>query len=746
MIGTTISHYRILEKLGEGGMGVVYRAEDTKLRRPVALKFVSPRVLGSGEEQVRFLREAQAAAALNHPSICTVHEIDEADGLTFIAMEYVEGQTLRARIDSGPLSMDESARLASRIAEGLAAAHSKGIIHRDIKPSNILLTPTGQVRITDFGLARLSGTTEITRRGTMTGTLAYMSPEQIRGAEIDHRADIWSLGVVLYEMLTGRRPFRGERDGAVLYSILNEDAARPSDTRPDVVALLERVVFRMLSKDPSSRHADAEEVIDDLAGIASGEETIAPVAPTGGRESRPSVAVLPFADMSPDRDQEYFCDGMAEELINALTHVDRLRVSSRTSSFQFKGGGQDIRDIGRKLGVRSVLEGSVRKAGARLRITAQLVSCADGCHIWSERFDRDMEDVFAIQDEISLAIVDALRPELLGEERAKLVRHPTADPEAYNLYLQGRWFWKKRTHDGLMKAIEYFERAISVAPDFALAYTGIADSYNDLLDYSSSPPDDAFERARSAALRALEIDDTLPEAHASLGLLKSEHEWDWDGAEREFRRAIGLNPRYASAHQWYAHLLLNTVGPEEALEEYRRALELEPHSLSINRNYGYMLLAAGRDDEAIAVLRRTLEMEPDFIYTHLILAMVHALRGMFDEALAELLEEERVVGGWHPLVEGWRGIVQALSGSIGPAEDTLQRLIEVSSRGYVPASQIALLCFALDRRDEGFEWLERARTRGDAHLFLSLCMFRRRAFAGGDLRLAEFLAKLGLEP
>ncbi len=745
LAGRTISHYKILEKLGEGGMGVVYRADDTKLERHVALKFLSPRILGTDEEKARFVHEAKAAAALNHPNICTVYEIDEADGQAFIAMECVEGQNLKTKIESSSMTLDEALRIATRIADGLTEAHARGIVHRDIKPANIVVTPKGSVKIMDFGLARSSTATQLTVIGTTVGTIAYMSPEQARGERIDHRTDIWSLGVILYEMVAGRRPFRGNRDQAVVYSILNEEPELLSVTQPGIPKELEDVVCRMLSKNQASRHASAEEVLVDLSRLREVRETATSTGQAGARRRRPSVAVLPFLDMSPQRDQEYFCEGMAEELINALTHLVGLKVSARTSSFQFKGPGHDVRKIGRDLGVETVLEGSVRKAGSRLRITAQLISVVDGCHLWSERFDRDTEDIFAIQDEISLAIVDALKPELLGEEKARLVGRPTASPEAYNLYLRGRWFWNKRTHESLTKAIEYFERAIGSAPDYALAYAGIADCYTALLEYSASPPEGVAARAKRAALKALEMDDTLAEAHASLGYIKMTHDWDWAGAEAEFRRAIELNPRYAAAHHRYAHYLVSTAGYAEALEEARRAQELEPHSVAISRSMGYVLCVAGEYDSAIEELERTLEMDPGSIFAHFMLGTAYLWKSMYDEALAAFREEERGLGGWSPHTTALIGVTHAVSGNEDEAERALADLTETSRRRRTSPSCIALLCFALERRDEGFDWLEKAYEERDLVLRQLLPVFRMPEVTGDDPRFADLLRRMGLE-
>jgi serine/threonine protein kinase len=384
VIGETISHYRILEKLGEGGMGVVYRAEDLTLERHVALKFLSPRITGSEDERARFVQEAKAAAALNHPNICTVYEIGEGDGRTFIAMEYVEGEDLRARMRFAPLPLVEALTIGADIARGLSAAHAKGIVHRDIKPANIVVTPSRMVKIMDFGLARTGRGADLTRTGTTIGTISYMSPEQARGEAVDHRTDIWSLGVVLFEMLTGTRPFGADRDLAVVHSILYEDFRAPCSLRPELPKEADACVRRLLAKDREKRYADASEVAGDLFALINIVGDGAATRVVAAEKTTPSVAVLPFANLSADPDQEYFCDGMAEEIINSLTQLDGVKVVARTSSFAFKGRNEDVREMGRQLGVENLLEGSVRRAGKRLRVMTQLVQVSDGCHLWSE--------------------------------------------------------------------------------------------------------------------------------------------------------------------------------------------------------------------------------------------------------------------------------------------------------------------------------------------------------------------------
>jgi serine/threonine protein kinase len=425
--GTVVSHYKIIEKIGAGGMGVVYKAEDTRLKRLVALKFLPADLTRDSGAKERFTREAQAASALDHNNICTIYEIDETDdGQMFIAMACYEGETMREKIKRDHLRVEEALDMAIQVAQGLAKAHEKRITHRDIKPANIMVTGDGVVKIMDFGLAKLTGQSGLTRAGTTVGTVAYMSPEQLRGGEIDYKSDIWSLGVVLYEMLTGELPFRGEGDQATIYSILNKEPQPVASIRRDIPGELESVVSRALTKNPESRYENMRDFLVDLRKAR--EELEVDVSERlSESKAKPSIAVLPFIDMSPQKDQEYFCDGMAEELINTLANLEGLQVASRTSAFQFKDKGHDIREVGRRLKVQSVLEGSVRKAGDRLRITAQLVSVADGYHLWSEKYDREMEDIFAIQDEISLAIVDNLKLKLLRQEKARLVKRFTED-------------------------------------------------------------------------------------------------------------------------------------------------------------------------------------------------------------------------------------------------------------------------------------------------------------------------------
>ncbi len=707
MVGEVISHYRILGKLGEGGMGVVYKAEDTKLKRTIALKFFTPQMMGTDEDKTRFILEAQAAAALDYPNICTVYEIDEAEGHTFIAMPYVDGQSLEEKVGAGVLETQEAIDIAIEIAEGLREAHEKGIIHRDIKSANIMITSRGQVKIMDFGLAKLAGRTRLTKTATIMGTVAYMSPEQASGeATIDNRTDIWSLGVVLYKMLTGNPPFDAPSDAAVIHKIIYEEPEPVSKLRSDIPPALEQSIRKMLQKNPQERYEDAAALLSDLRAIRAGA---APKIETREKPS-PSIAVLPFVDMSPAKDQEYFCDGISESLINELTQLRDLKVIARTSAFSFKGQSLDIREIGRKLGVGTVLEGSIQKAGNRLRITAQLVKVADGYHLWSERLDREMDDVFAIQDEITLAIVDMLKVKLLGKDKAHFGKRRTVDLDAYNLYLKARYFWGKRTDEGVKKAIEYYERTIEEFPNYAPAYAGLAELYFSLPLYLALPSREMFTKGREAAQKALELDDTLVEAHVSLAMIKALNDWDWQGAEQGLKRAMELNPGNAVGHGIYANFLMATARFNKAIDEMQRAIQLDPLHIVFHRNLGMIFMFARKYDRAIEALKKTVEMDPAFTYTHGVLGLAYMGKSMYEEALAELQEEKRLRKGrvGAPFTtEAVIGCLHAITGDKDRAKHVLSDLTERSSQEYTPPFYMACLCFSLGENDQGFQWLEK---------------------------------------
>lgn len=742
MVGKVISHYRVLEELGGGGMGVVYKAEDTKLKRTVALKFLPPDLTRDPEAKRRFVQEAQAASALDHPNICTIHEIDETDdGQLFMSMACYEGETLKEKIEGGPLQLQEAVDITRQVAQGLAKAHSRGIVHRDIKPANIFITDDGQVKILDFGLAKLAGETRITETGTTAGTVAYMSPEQGRGEDVDHRTDIWSLGAVFYEMLTGELPFKGENWEAVLYSIFNDEPQLISDLRGDVPAGLQRVVDTMIEKDVRSRHADMAALVADLRSVDLEGEV---GGEAGVIERRPSasIAVLPFVDMSAERDQEYFCDGMAEDLINALAHIKDLRVVARTSAFAFRGKDVGIREIGRKLKVDTVLEGSVRRAGDRLRITAQLVNVADGYHLWSERYDRVMKDVFEVQDEISLEIADKLKVRLVGEEKAAVVKRHTQDLEAYHLYLKGRYFSQRMTEEDLNNGIHYYERAIKTDPQYAVAYAGLSNCHSLLGYFYYLHPRDVFPKARAAAAQALEKDGTLSVAHQAAGLVKLLNDWDWEGAEREFKRAIELNPRDPAGHSSHAAFLAVTGKLDKAIEGQGRALDLDPLSVMYAVTLSMYLLRANRTEEARHEARKALEFAPNSTYGHWLLGQTYVLESRFDEAITEI-ENALDLSDRFPAVLAALGWTYAVSGRADQARKVLKELKRQSKRRYVGPFFRAKIYGGLGEKDKAFEWLDKAFQARDTsviHLLTDETMGNLRS----DPRFEELLKKVRL--
>jgi eukaryotic-like serine/threonine-protein kinase len=772
--GTSVGHYRIVEKIGAGGMGEVYLAEDTELNRQVALKFLSPHLCQDADCRTRFKREAQAAAKLNHPNIVTIHEVNEFNGRPFFAMEHIEGQSLRELIKAKELPIERVIELAIQICEGLHKAHQSGIVHRDVKPANILIDADGRAKILDFGLASVAGTDHLTKTGSTLGTIGYMSPEQAKGEEVDQRSDIFSLGVVLYEMITSKSPFKTDNDAATLRNIIDHEPEPLARYKVDVPAELQRIVSKALAKDTDLRYQHADEMLADLRAIlqmanpaarskkptrnlllaGGGILIIAAVVfgyfqllPKPASGTLKSIAVLPFEDMSPQKDQEYFCDGMTEELIGRLSNIRDLRVPSRTSVFLFKGRTLDIREIGDKLKVQTVLEGSVRKAGNQLRITTQLINVADGYHIWSETFDRELKDVFAIQDEIATAIADRLKFTPLGEEKAKLVKRPTANVETYNLYLLGEYFFYKYNKGSFDKSLAYFEQAVAKDPSFALGYVGQALCHIDLYIDGFVHYKDSYPQAKAAVTKALELDGNLGKAHAALGRIKLFFEWDMAGAEREFKRAIEISPDNIECLNSYGLYLTIAGKCDEAIAVFMRVVDLDPASpaaIFTLGSWGYY--SAGRFDEGIVENKKALSLDPGFENSLWSMAQLYALAGMHSTAVssADSLMAAHLTLENSPYALLTLAWVYAVSGREESARDILRQAMDYRTSKYLDAYLMALVYAGLGDRDKAFEWLTKGyEERASQMIFIKMdpALVDLRA----DPRFSDLLREMKLE-
>ncbi len=774
--GDQIGRYQIHSLLGAGGMGQVYLAQDTQLDRPLALKLLPAKFTGDVDRLRRFKQEARATSALNHPNILTIYEIGEADGAHFIATEFIDGVTLRLHLGRNSLKMTEALDIAVQITSALSAAHQAGVVHRDIKPENVMLRKDGYIKILDFGLAKLAERETVdseaitlaeTDPGVVMGTVGYMSPEQARGRAVDARSDIFSMGVVLYEMLAGRSPFAGNSTSSVLVSILEREPPPLARFIPDVPAEMQRIITRTLAKKRDDRYQTARDLYTDLKNfkqeldfnlklasttgwqerelpsgggtthigkvadtvIEQGSNLFQTLNPTQQRFSHTSrrlsrdepidsLAVLPLVNASADPNAEYLSDGITESIINSLSQLPQLRVMARSTVFRYKGQEVDPIEVGNDLDVRAVMLGRVLQIGEQLVIKAELVDVADGSNLWGAQYNRKPADILAVQDEISGEIFENLRLRLTGDHKEKLVKRYTDNTEAYQLYLKGRFHTSKATREALHKGIEYFNQAIAVDPAYALAYSGLAEAYYGLSS-AHLPPKEAMPRARAAATRALEIDDTLAEAHASLGLVKVFYDWDWAGAETEYRRAIDLNPGYASAHHWYGWYLALMGRLDQATGEMQRAQELDPLSLEITADLGLSFFFARQYERAIEQFQKALEMDQNFIWARFFIGWAKEQQGLSDEAIAEFQRAAQVEDA--SVIKAALGHAYAAGGKIEEAQAILAQLQQTSDRKQGSPYDLAIIHTALGQHEKAFEHLESAReNRSEALVWLKV--------------------------
>jgi TolB-like protein/Tfp pilus assembly protein PilF/tRNA A-37 threonylcarbamoyl transferase component Bud32 len=787
---TFAGRYQVIEELGHGGMGKVYKVYDTEIKEKIALKLIKSDISVDHETIERFRNELKFARKIRHKNVCQMFDLAKEEGSYYITMEYVYGEDLKRLIRKmGQLSPGQAILIAKQVCEGLAEAHKLGVVHRDLKPQNIMVDEEGNARIMDFGIARSLKIKGITGAGVMIGTPEYMSPEQVQGKDVDQRSDIYSLGIILYELVTGRVPFEGDTPFTIGVKQKSEIPKNPKQINPNIPEDLSGIILKCLEKDKSKRYQTAGEVHSELEKIEKGIPTTERVIPekkaftskeitvTFGlkkallpilgllflviaavviwkifpkKETAPaaaakkSIAVLPFEDLSQAKNNEYLCDGISETLINALTNIEGLWVPARTSAFSFKGKTQDIREIGQKLGVGNVLEGSVQVAGDNLRVTARISNVQDGRQVWSEIFNRKMADMFVIQDDIAKAIVTALKIRLLGEEGAPFVKNYTENLEAYSLYLQGRNFWNKRGEADLIKSIEYFEKAIEIDPNYTLAYAGLGDAYYILGNNGYWPAEKAFPKAKAAALKALGIDDKLAEAHASLASIIFEYDWDFVDAEKEFKLAIELNPGYATAHHFYAYHLSILGRHEEAMREIEIARKLDPLSPRISANVGLFLYFERQYGQAIEELNKALEVDPNHFATYLFLGWAYEAMGKYEEAVRCYLRASEL-GGRSKFGGSFFASCYALMGKQEEARKILYDMIEYSKRNYIPSVAIAWVFSALGEKEQAFAWLEKAFRDRDPYLIMYLRNVHIFDAVRSDPRYAALLRKIGLE-
>jgi serine/threonine-protein kinase len=748
--GTRLGSYEILAPLGAGGMGEVYRARDHRLDRDVAIKVLPEAFASDPEALKRFEREAKAVAALSHPNILAIHDFGDSGGVRFAVMELLEGETLRERLKRAALGWRKAAEIAAAIADALTAAHAKGIVHRDLKPENIFLTSVGLVKILDFGIARVSrqGTvrehsvaadaeTELvhTTPGVVVGTVGYMSPEQLRAEPVDGRSDIFSLGCVLYEMVSGQKAFGRKSAAESITAVLKENPPELAGSGRQVPPDVDRVITHCVEKRPEERFQSARDLAFALRTIASTTGTFqaVPKAPqrswrtaawvmgvvavllgaflfwlwTGQSHGVRSVAVLPFVNVGGDPNAEYLSDGITEGIINNLAQLPNLAVMSRSSVYRYKRPDVDPQAAGKELKVEAVLMGRVTRRGDQLSVSAELVETRSNRQIWGEQYNQHLTDVMAIQEQISQEISDKLRVRLTGEDKKRLTKRFTENSEAYGLYLKGRYEWNKQTLDGMQTGIEFFQQAIKKDPRYALAYAGLADSYALLADYNVLPAKEVMPRAKTAAMKALEIDDAIPEAHASLGWAKLTLDWDWPGAEKEFKRSLELNPNYATAHEWYAEYLTTAGRGDEARASMKRAQELEPASLPISVALASTFYYTRQYDQAIEQCRRAVLMDPQFKGGHVFLGRALEQKGSYAEALAELKQALQLSEGDSNELAAL-GQAYAQSGDRAQAQKILRELTDRSTRTYVQPMWITAIEAALGDKAEAIRWLRQA--------------------------------------